>query len=188
MKWLKRYRNDQLIQKTFAELATIPKRLLHEPKPIYILQDFLLGIYGVEPSREHNAFSSARLELIDEIAHDMRKLPPTLRALVEHVKRAIYICNLYWGDSLNTVMKPSKEKMSISGWDQNGGFKWSSEPFDNDKEVIKELFRSCRCRQSTDPARRCRTCKCETCWKKCGCRGQCHKKVRRSVIFLWLFY
>ena len=181
--WIEAYKNDDRIPHIFAGLTTglgiLPEL---EEQDIDDIASFVLKAYKRDAAGANLA--EARLDCLVSVAHvDFRKFPPSRAALVEHIKRSLYVAGWVWGRAFQA--KPALPSPAGWGWTESDtGLLtaiYTSKISEHDK-LVGELLKSCTCRTLCllTGNLKCNNCSCsrnaKACYGKCACRGDCCKE------------
>ena len=134
------------------------------------LERFVVLLYDRTSTEE--GVNRARKQLFSKKGRAIVGLPPTVAALIEHTKRAVYQAGHCWGQ----MMTPSQKLPSPNDWGwkktASGGWDviWTTLP--EASEACRELLR-CGCKIDYKRGR----CKCHKvsleCTAQCQCGGHC---------------
>ena len=164
------YENDPGVCSMMANLTFNPEGLSIEH--LYQFEQFVLKVYGSKCPD----LVSARYDAIHHGAPaSLRLLPPSRGALVQHVRRTVYVAGFYWGKA--SISMPDMPDPIVWGWAYaNGRLKphWTNRLGDY-KLMEDKLTRKCSCRSKCSICHKmlCRNCKCNPCYAHCECRGDC---------------
>ena len=149
----------------FTELAKLPADLTQEM--ILHIERFVVLLYKrTSPIKDVN---TARLHLFSSGNRQIDNIPPTSAALLQHLKRAIFQCHV-WYQSLN----PSQNLPDPSNWGwvkDDSGWQpvWTTLP--EATKVCLELIK-CGCQKGCGIRCKCRNINL-SCTYLCFCAGQC---------------
>ena len=140
------------ITETFAKLSRFPVSI--SDMDVYELARFVVLLYDrASPFSDVNA---ARKTLFMQKGTQFDHLPPTMAALTQHIKRAVYQGGIIWGQALEA--DPKLLPPGHWGWIKNSDNSWNIYWTDLSpiSDICKEL------------------CKC-SCKKQCSARCSCRK-------------
>ena len=140
------------ITQIFAKLSRFPVTI--EDTDIQELARFVVLLY--DRASSFSDVNAARKALFMQKNTQFDYLPPTMAALRQHIKRAVYQGGIIWGQALqNEPNLPSPDEW---GWKENSDHSWAIywTHLNSISNVCKEL------------------CKC-SCKKDCGARCSCRK-------------
>ena len=178
--WLNQFLKDDVIPKIFTELLKNPMLLQNKFDDV---TKFVLSVYKVK--NPNLGCSTARCDTFKyKTITTLRQLPPSKPALFQHMRRALYVAAYVWGRA--HIPDPPYVDPFSWGWINTNGVcvpLWTNFIYvlsDKAKDPFLQLRSSCSCgrgKQNTSQRSLCKNCSCKrrgkSCWKKCGCFGEC---------------
>ena len=106
-------------------------------------------------SRVIDDHDDGRFQLFEEsTTNDLRYLPPSIAALVLHIKRSSYQAGWVWGNSLTQNSPPSPESCGWTMYKENLYIQWK---YNAIHVNLDDVVRTCGCR--TDKRTKCKCAK-----------------------------
>ena len=161
------------ISQTFLTFSDSPSLPLSD-EALHVVERFIVSLYTNEPSYP-SSIDLARYEIFKYRGNlEMRSLPPTRDALVQHIHKAAYVSGYIWGRSHLT--NTTDEPLSNWTWNLSGGkicCVWlSSNTSPLSEDLSKKAFRKCGCRKKCTKICSCRKQEIR-CLPNCKCRRNC---------------
>ena len=134
------------------------------------IEEFICQLYGVS----ENSLGAHRMSKFQKSTDDdLRKLPPSIEALSQHVRRSCYQAGYLWQECQSDLLLPEPKEW---GWvfDEKQGFipYWLSVLSTVD---LEKFVTTCTCKSG-----KCKSCKCATadmaCIRMCGCNHKCEER------------
>ena len=169
-RWFEHPDKDRITH-VFRELSNMPESVTEEQ--MIILECYILFVYSpnVDPSRGLNEYRMLDFECTTH--NNLRLIPPSMNALLEHVKRACYQGGWIWRHCMVNRNPPNPE---CWGWKlDNGHFrpKWDTRA-SNMKKLEDIVTTTCSCKVA-----KCKNCSCGKnnlkCLPFCKCQRKCVK-------------
>lgn len=154
----------------FARLSHAPSQV--SPDDLEQIERYVVLLYQRTSALCH--VNEARKQLFTQ-NRKMENIPPTLHALEQHVKRAVYQAGHIWGQSL--IGDPEVPSPDLWGWERVTDDSawtpcWTTLP--KAAKACQELLK-CGCKKSC--SKRCKCVKANLeCTKLCFCSGQCKRE------------
>ena len=175
--WLKLYLEDASIHEVFASMITSSDDI--QESEIDAVSQFVLKKYK---ARGGNDLTAGRLDIIQHTApSSMRLLPPSRSALIQHLRRSVYVARWIWGRAF--LAQPQYPNPVNWGWSKASPTSklttvWTTLTGDY-KTLTAAVMKRCTCSskcQRTGKVK-CNKCSCTrdnmNCYGRCGCRGDC---------------
>ena len=166
------------VWRSMPDLITVFSRLSHAPSQVSTddmdqIERYVVLLYQrtsalshVNEARKHPfAFQNCKIE----------NVPPTLHALEQHVKRAVYQAGYIWGQSL--VAEPQLPSPDVWGWERvNDNSPWTQH-WTTRPEAARGCQELLKCGCNKACTNRCKCCKANLrCTQLCFCAGQCNRE------------
>ena len=173
------WKNDERnkdITSVFISLGRLPQTVSEHH--VDVLEYYIKRLYSP------NAREVSQSLAVDRLTHfqrstdnDVRKLPMSRPALLEHTRRACFQAGYLWMECVRNVTLPDP---TLWGWQRHEGSlipKWQSdEPSD-----IGSVLSTCSCKTNI-----CKTCSCAKenlpCIPGCNCRRSCQNKFNNTQV------
>ena len=170
--WFNSMKKDEFTS-VFQELGNKPEEITSDQMDK--IEEFIRLLYSVSET----SLGADRLKKFQKSTDDdLRKLPPSREALLQHTKRACYQAGYIWQECLEDLPLPDPK---LWGWhfDEVQGLipLWLSalSPVD-----IETFVTTCGCKTA-----KCDSCKCAsaglTCIRMCVCNRACEQKEKKKL-------
>ncbi len=163
-------RNKDEFTSVFTELGNQPKEVTEVQ--MEKIEEFICLLYGAS----ENSLGAHRLSKFQKSTDDdLRKLPPSREALLQHVKRSCYQAGYLWQECQSDLQLPEPNEWGW-GFDVKQGFIpcWLSVLSSVD---LEKFITTCSCKTG-----KCERCKCATadmaCIRMCGCNRKCEERKK----------
>lgn len=164
--WFNSAKRDEFTN-VFKELGNQPMEITSAQ--IGKIEEYVQMLYGFDSTLAADRLNKFRKSTDD----DLRKLPPSKDALLQHAKRACYQAGYVWQESMEDLLLPSP---TLWGWlfDEVRGFVpyWLSSHSSTD---LDKFVTTCSCKTG-----KCERCKCASadlpCIRMCGCNRVCEER------------
>ena len=173
------WQNDERnydITSVFVTLGRLPQTV--SEYHIDVLEYYIKKLYAPNARDVRQSLAVDRLTHFQRSTdNDVRKLPMSRPALLEHTRRACFQAGYLWMECVSNVSLPEP---TLWGWVRHEGSlipKWQS----NEPKDIKCVLSSCSCKTNI-----CNSCSCAKdnlpCIPGCNCRRSCQNKFNNAQI------
>ena len=168
------WQNDERkheLSTVFINLGNLPSEITEEQ--LSVLEYYLKRLYSTNNTKDmNNSLAKERVSCFERSAdNDLRKLPMSRPALLQHTKRSSYQAGFLWMECVDNATIPDP---TLWGWKRHEG-KLVSMWQDLEPMNINSVIATCICKVKV-----CQNCKCSKmeipCLPSCGCRRSCENK------------
>ena len=170
--WLADDRKDE-ITSVFISLGIVPSAV--SDYQLDVLEHYLKRIYSPTAKTLSRSLADDRLTHLHRLTdNDVRKLPMSRPALLQHTNRSCFQAGYLWMECVLNVVLPNPE---LWGWKRHEGSlvpNWQ----DATSEDINSVLKTCTCQTNI-----CNACSCAkkelSCLPLCNCRQNCKNKCNK---------